>query len=157
MFPTSGAPMMPFLNLYFALEMAMSVCQLSSWQPQYTFLWLRLRARTHVLCRLTFWKSILPPHFLSRPPSFVHEILPPAHLGCLSLFSQRGLLLACLVANECVRKCEAAAWAHTYVAGSEPTTEDTESPRWDFFHLYNFCMPSKKVLQYQEKKSVNVK
>lgn len=85
-------------------------------------------------------------------------ILPPAHLGCLSLFSQWGLLLACLVANECVRKCHAAARTHMCVTVSEPTTEEIKSPHIGIFFIYIiFASRPRKFCSIRKKKSVNVK
>lgn len=48
-------------------------------------------------------------------------------------FLNGGLLLACLVANECVRKCHVAAWTHMYETVSEPTTEEIKSPHIGIF------------------------
>jgi hypothetical protein len=43
----------------------------------------------------------------------------------------------------------------TCVTVREPITEEIKGSYVGFFfHLYNFCIPSKKVLQYQAKKKV---
>lgn len=56
----------------------------------------------------------------------------PAHLQYLSLFSQWGPLLACLVTNECVTKDHAVVSTHMYVSEREPITQEMSPHNGNF-------------------------
>lgn len=111
-------------------------------------LWLTCSLCT-LICMLVFLLTpILPSIFLCTPSLQVA-------IWILAPFSQQDLIFACLVTNDCVKKCHALACTHPYLCSFEWThhRKNKGSLCWEFFFIYIiFAYHPRKFCSIRQKK-----
>lgn len=139
---------MPFINIYFAFEMAIYFLPVFFMTAMICFLLTLTHCSLHLFYACLFFHLT----FHLTLHLFIHMIRPFGML--ISVFSI-GPLLALWAANECGRMCHAVALTHMYVIVSEPIIEEIKSLHIGIFFIYIiFACHPRKFCSIKQKKKV---